>query len=221
MADRAKDIPVAKEGIPFIAISGLLTVGLWTMGGVWSTYLLGAFTLFAAWFFRNPARRIPPGENLIVSPGDGTVVAIESEFEHQYLKEQSVRISIFLNVFDVHINRMPVAGIVQDIVYKPGKFMMANQPEASSGNEQNALMLCRSDGVKILCVQIAGLVARRIVSWVVPGEQVEKGERFGLIRFGSRMDVYLPETSSIRVQVGSKVKGGSSILAEVSCAEPS
>jgi phosphatidylserine decarboxylase len=221
MADRAKGIPVAKEGIPFIAISGLLTVGLWTMGGVWSTYLLGAFTLFTAWFFRNPARRIPPGENLIVSPGDGTVVAIESEFEHRYLKEQSVRISIFLNVFDVHINRMPVAGIVQDIVYKPGKFMMANQPEASSGNEQNVLMLRRSDGVKILCVQIAGLVARRIVSWVVPGEQVEKGERFGLIRFGSRMDMYLPETSSIRVQVGSKVKGGSSILAEVPCAEPS
>jgi phosphatidylserine decarboxylase len=221
MADRAKGIPVAKEGIPFIAISGLLTMGLWTMGGVWSTYLLGAFTLFTAWFFRNPARKIPPGENLIVSPGDGTVVAIESEFEHRYLKEQSVRISIFLNVFDVHINRMPVAGIVQDIVYKPGKFMMANQPEASSGNEQNALMLRRSDGMKILCVQIAGLVARRIVSWVVPGEQVEKGERFGLIRFGSRMDVYLPETSSIRVQVGSKVKGGSSILAEVSCAEPS
>lgn len=114
---------------------------------------------------------------------------------------------------------MPVAGIVQDVVYQPGKFMMADQPEASSGNEQNALMLRRSDGVKILCVQIAGLIARRIVSWVAPGEQVEKGERFGLIRFGSRMDVYLPEASSIRVQVGSKVKGGSSILAEVPCAE--
>lgn len=219
MADRAKDIPVAKEGIPFILIGGLLTLGVWTMGGVWSTCLVGTFTLFTAWFFRNPARTIPSGESVVVSPGDGKVVAIESEFEHRFLKEQSVRISIFLNVFDVHINRMPVAGIVQDIVYQPGKFMMANHPEASSGNEQNVLMLRRSDGVKILCVQIAGLVARRIVSWVVSGEQVEKGERFGLIRFGSRMDVYLPETSSIRVQVGSKVKGGSSILAEVPCAE--
>jgi len=221
MADRAKDIPVAKEGIPFILIGGLLTLGVWTMGWVWPTCLLGACTLFTAWFFRNPARTIPPGENLIVSPGDGKVVAIESEFEHRYLKEQSVRISIFLNVFDVHINRMPVAGIVQDMVYQPGKFMMADQPEASSGNEQNALMLRRSDGTKILCVQIAGLVARRIVSWVVPGEQVEKGERFGLIRFGSRMDVYLPQSSTIRVQVGSRVKGGSAILAEVPCAEPS
>ncbi|TFG65484.1 MAG: phosphatidylserine decarboxylase family protein [Nitrospirales bacterium] len=221
MADQAKGIPVAKEGIPFIVIGGLLTLGVWAMGGVWSTCLLGSFTLFTTWFFRNPARTIPPGENMVVSPGDGTVVAVEQEFEHRYLKEQSIRISIFLNVFDVHINRMPVSGSVEDIVYQPGKFMMANLPEASIGNEQNALMLRRPDGVKVLCVQIAGLIARRIVSWVVPGEQVEKGERFGLIRFGSRMDVYLPQSSTIRVQVGSKVKGGSSIIAEVPCAEPS
>jgi len=221
MADQAKGIPVAKEGLPFILIGGLLTLGAWAMGGVWSAYVLGAFTLFTTWFFRNPARTIPEGEHVIVSPGDGMVVAVESEFEHRYLKEQSIRISIFLNVFDVHINRMPIGGVVENVVYQPGKFMMAHQPEASSGNEQNILMLRRSDGVKILCVQIAGLIARRIVSWVVPGEQVEKGERFGLIRFGSRMDVYLPQTSTIRVRVGSKVKGGSSILAEVPCAEPS
>ncbi len=221
MADQAKGIPVAKEGIPFIVIGGLLTLGVWSIVGVWSTCLLGSLTVFVTWFFRNPARTIPPGENIIVSPGDGMVVAVEQEFEHRYLKEQSIRISIFLNVFDVHINRMPVGGSVEDIVYQPGKFMMANSPEASSGNEQNAVMLRRPDGVKVLCVQIAGLIARRIVSWVMPGEQVEKGERFGLIRFGSRMDVYLPESSTIRVQVGSKVKGGSSILAEVPCAEPS
>ena len=221
MADRAKGIPVAKEGLPFIVIGGILTLGVWAMGGIWSTCFLGFLTLFTTWFFRNPAREIPEGEHVIVSPGDGMVVAIESEFEDRYLKEQSIRISIFLNVFDVHINRMPIGGIVQDMVYQPGKFMMANSPEASSRNEQNALMLCRPDGVKVLCVQIAGLIARRIVSWVVPGEQVEKGERFGLIRFGSRMDVYVPQTSTVRVQVGSKVKGGSSILAEVICAEPS
>jgi phosphatidylserine decarboxylase len=221
MADRAQGIPVAKEGIPFILIGGILTLGAWAIGGVWSTCFLGALTLFTTWFFRNPSREIPSGEDVIVSPGDGTVVAVESEFEHRYLKEQSTRISIFLNVFDVHINRMPVGGSVEDVVYQPGRFMKANLPEASSGNEQNALMLRRSDGVKVLCVQIAGLVARRIVSWVVPGEQVEKGERFGLIRFGSRMDVYLPQSCRVRVQVGSKVKGGSSILAEVPCAEHS
>ena len=221
MADRAQGIPVAKEGIPFIVIGGILTLGAWTMGGIWSTYLLGFLTLFTTWFFRNPARMIPQGEHVVVSPGDGTVVAVESEFEHRYLKEQSVRISIFLNVFDVHINRMPVGGSVENMVYQPGRFMVANHPEASVGNEQNAIMLCRSDGVKVLCVQIAGLIARRIVSWVVPGDRVEKGERFGLIRFGSRMDVYLPQASTIRVQIGSKVKGGSSILAEVPCAEVS
>ncbi len=219
MADRAKDIPVAKEGIPFIVIGGLLTLGAWMIGGVWATWFFGFLTLFTTWFFRNPAREIPPGEHVIVSPGDGTVVAVESEFEHRYLKEQSIRISIFLNVFNVHINRMPIGGSVENMVYQPGKFMMADHPEASCGNEQNALMLCRSDGVKVLCVQIAGLVARRIVSWVVPGEQVEKGERFGLIRFGSRMDVYLPQSSRIHVKVGSKVEGGSSILAEVPCVE--
>jgi len=221
MADRAQGIPVAKEGIPFILIGGILTLGAWAIGGMWATCFLGSLTLFTTWFFRNPARVIPPGEQVIVSPGDGKVVAVESEFEHRYLKEQSVRISIFLNVFDVHINRMPIGGTVEDVAYQPGKFMMANLPEASSGNEQNALMLRRSDGVKVLCVQIAGLVARRIVSWVVPGEQVVKGERFGLIRFGSRMDVYLPQSCTVRVQVGSKVKGGSSILAEVPCAEHS
>ena len=192
------------------------------MGGVWSTCFLGILPLFLRpGFFEILLGTIPPGENVIVSPGDGTVVAVESEFEHRYLKEQSVRISIFLNVFNVHINRMPIGGRVEDTVYQPGKFMVANHPEASCSNEQNALMLCRSDGVKILCVQIAGLIARRIVSWVVPGEQVKKGDRFGLIRFGSRMDVYLPQTSTIQVKVGSKVKGGSSILAEVPCAETS
>ena len=221
MADRAQGIPIAKEGIPFIVLGGMVTLGAWAMGGVWSTCFLGSATLFTTWFFRNPAREIPTSEQVVVSPGDGKVVAVESEFEHRYLKDESIRISIFLNVFDVHINRMPIGGSVEDMVYQPGKFMMANQPGASSGNEQNALMLRRSDGVKVLCVQIAGLVARRIVSWVVPGEHVEKGERFGLIRFGSRMDVYLPQTSKIRVQVGSKVKGGSSILAEVPCAETS
>ncbi len=221
MADRAQGIPVAKEGIPFILTGCMLTLGIWALGGGWPTCLVGSLTLFTGWFFRNPPRVIPPGEEIVVAPGDGKVVAIESEFEPRYLKEPSIRISIFLNVFNVHINRMPIGGCVENMVYQPGKFMMANHPGASSGNEQNALMLRRSDGVKILCVQIAGLIARRIVSWAVPGEEVKKGERFGLIRFGSRMDVYLPQSSTIRVQMGENVKGGSSILAEVPCAEHS
>ena len=221
MADQAKGIPVAKEGIPFIAGGSFLTLGCWVAGWVGLTCLVGSLTLFTAWFFRNPARIIPQGKNLIVSPGDGRVVAVEQEFEHRFLKEPSVRISIFLNVFNVHINRVPAAGIVENVVYTPGQFMAANLPGASANNEQNALMLKRSDGIKILCVQIAGLIARRIVCWVVPGEQVEKGERFGLIRFGSRMDVYLPHNSVLKVKIGAKVKGGSSILAELPCVEHS
>jgi phosphatidylserine decarboxylase len=221
MADQAKGIPVAKEGIPFIAGSGLVTAGCWMAGWVGLTCLMGSMTLFIAWFFRNPARTIPQDAHLIVSPGDGKVVAVEQEFEHRFLKEPSVRISIFLNVFNVHINRLPVAGMVQDIVYTPGQFMAANLPGASTKNEQNALMLRRADGKRVLCVQIAGLIARRIVCWVVPGEQAEKGDRFGLIRFGSRMDIYLPYNSVIRVKIGAKVKGGSSILAELPCVEHS
>ncbi len=215
MADRAQGVPVALEGVPFILLSGVLTVGSWLAGWGWPTYLLGAVTVFVGWFFRNPARTIPSGETLVVSPGDGAVVAVEREFEHRYLKAEAVRISIFLNVFNVHINRMPIAGVVQDIHYQPGGFMAANQPGASTGNEQNALMLLREDGSKVLCVQIAGLIARRIICWAVPGEQVKAGERFGLIRFGSRMDVYLPQHSVLQVKVGDKVQGGSSILAEL------
>lgn len=215
MADRAQGVPVALEGVPFILLSGVLTVGSWLAGWGWPTYLLGAVTVFVGWFFRNPARTIPSGETLVVSPGDGAVVAVEREFEHRYLKAEAVRISIFLNVFNVHINRMPIAGVVQDILYQPGQFMAANQPGASLGNEQNALMLLREDGSKVLCVQIAGLIARRIICWAVPGEQVKAGERFGLIRFGSRMDVYLPQHSVLQVKVGDKVQGGSSILAEL------
>jgi phosphatidylserine decarboxylase len=222
MADQAKGIPVAKEGIPFITIAGALTLGCWMAGWVGLTWLTGSLTLFTAWFFRNPARTIPQEEHLIVSPGDGAVVAVENEFEHRFLKEPSVRISIFLNIFNVHINRMPITGMVEEVAYTAGQFIAANRPGASANNEQNALLLRRSsDGKKILCVQIAGLIARRIVCWVVPGQQVKKGERFGLIRFGSRMDVYLPLNSVIRVKVGEKVKGGSSVLAELLCAEHS
>ncbi len=221
MADQAKGIPVAKEGIPFIAVGGLVTLGCWLAGWVCATCLMGVLTLFTTWFFRNPPRTIPEGNNVIVSPGDGMVVAVEAEDEPRFLKAPSIRISIFLNVFNVHINRIPMAGIVQDVVYTPGKFMAANLPGASTKNEQNALMLRGLDGQKVLCVQIAGLIARRIICWAVPGEHVEKGERFGLIRFGSRMDVYLPQTSAVHVKIGAKVKGGSSILAELVCVEPS
>lgn len=215
MADRAVGIPFAKEGFPFIGIAAggtLLAAGLgWTAVAVGAALL----TVFVGWFFRNPARTIPQGPNLVVAPGDGKVIAIEEEFEPRFLKDRSIRLTIFLNVFDVHINRIPCAGTVQDVHYQPGLFLVASRPDATVRNEQNALMLLTPSGVKILCVQVAGLIARRIVCWVGAGDRVQRGERFGLIRFGSRMDTFVPLGTMIKVAVGDRVKGGETILGEL------
>lgn len=215
MADRAVGIPIAREGIPFVLGAGAPAVAAGVVGWMGPALALGALASYCAWFFRNPARVIPPGDELIVSPGDGLVVAVEREYESRFLKSQSIRISIFLNIFNVHINRVPCEGILCDVAYQPGQFIPASKPDATIRNEQNALMIQRSDGKKVLCVQVAGLIARRIVCWATPGERVAKGDRFGLIRFGSRMDLYLPEESQIIVKTGDRVKGGASILAEL------
>ncbi|MEX5213104.1 MAG: phosphatidylserine decarboxylase family protein [Nitrospiraceae bacterium] len=215
MADRAVGIPIVREGMPFVAGAAALTGGAWVAGWTIPTCLFGALTLFTGWFFRNPARRVPTQSGIVVAPGDGKVIAIDREFEPRYLKDSSTRVSIFLNVFDVHVNRIPCAGVVEDVVYQPGKFVAANKPEATIQNEQNALCLKTTEGVKVLCVQVAGLIARRIVCWLTSGAQVATGERYGLIRFGSRMDLYLPETSTIRVSVGDRVKGGETIVGEL------
>lgn len=212
MADRAVGMPIVKEGIPFVGIGAgvtLLTGFLgWTIVGV----LAGGLTVFTAWFFRNPTRVIPQGPGLIVAPGDGTVIAIEEEFEPRFLKDRSVRLTIFLNVFDVHVNRIPCEGVVEDIQYQPGAFLVACKPEATLKNEQNALFLRTAQGAGVLCVQVAGLIARRIVCWLSPGDRVARGERFGLIRFGSRMDTFLPFGTVLKVAVGDRVKGGETIV---------
>lgn len=215
MADRAAGIPIVKEGWPFVGGLGgaVLLFGLvgWTIPAA----LAGGFTLFTAWFFRNPSRTIPQQPNVVVSPGDGKVIAIEEEFEPRYLKEKSIRVTVFLNVFDVHVNRMPCAGTVEGISYQPGQFLVASKPEATVHNEQNAVMLKTASGAKVLCVQVAGLIARRIVCWVGQGDLVQRGERYGLIRFGSRMDTFVPLGSKICVAVGDRVKGGETIVGEL------
>lgn len=184
------------------------------MGWPVAATVFGALMLFTAWFFRNPRRTVPQGPGLIVAPGDGKVIAIDEEYEPRFLKERSIRLSIFLNIFDVHVNRIPCEGTVEDVVYQPGCFVAANRPEASLRNEQNALMLRTAGGAKVLCVQVAGILARRIVCWVSPGEKVQRGERFGLIRFGSRMDTFLPLGTALRVAVGDRVKGGETVVGE-------
>jgi phosphatidylserine decarboxylase len=143
------------------------------------------------------------------------VLAVEEEFEPRYLKDRAVRISIFLNVFDVHINRMPCEGIVENVQYQPGLFLVASKPHATVKNEQNAVMIKTVEGAKVLCVQVAGLIARRIVCWVNPKDRAVRGERYGLIRFGSRMDTYLPVGTAIRIAVGNRVTGGETILGEL------
>jgi phosphatidylserine decarboxylase len=215
MADRAVGVPFAKEGIPFIAVPAGVTLLTGWLG--WSVVAcVGTVaTLFCAWFFRNPARVVPLGPKLVVAPGDGKVIAIEEEFEPRYLKERSIRVTIFLNVFDVHINRVPCDGMVEDVQYQPGLFLVASKPEATLRNEQNAMMIKTHEGTKVLCVQVAGLIARRIVCWISPQDRAIRGERYGLIRFGSRMDTFLPMGTRLRVAVGNRVKGGETILGEL------
>ncbi|HTL61135.1 MAG TPA: phosphatidylserine decarboxylase family protein [Nitrospira sp.] len=212
MADRAAGVPFAKEGFPFIGAAAGITLITGLLGWMPIAVAAGLVTVFVSWFFRNPPRAIPQGAGLIVSPGDGKVLAVEEEFEPRYLKDRAIRISIFLNVFDVHINRIPCEGTIEDVQYQPGLFLVASKPHATLKNEQNAVMIKTVEGAKVLCVQVAGLIARRIVWWVNPKDRAVRGERYGLIRFGSRMDTYLPVRAAIKVAVGDRVKGGETIL---------
>lgn len=214
MADRAVGIPIAREGVPFVMGALAPAAISWLWGCRKTSMAFGALACATGWFFRNPARTVPRGDNLVLASGDGKVIAVQEEFEPRYMKDQSIRISIFLNLFDVHVNRMPCAGTVVDVAYRPGRFLNAADPEATVYNEQNAVMIETPSKKKVLCVQIAGLLARRIACWVGPGDVAVPGERFGLIRFGSRMDTFFPVDSHVRVRVGDRVRGGESILAE-------
>lgn len=162
---------------------------------------------FVGYFFRNPAREIPAGDNLIVSPADGKVVRVASLPEGQ-------GISIFLNIFDVHVNRAPIGGELEQVEYRRGRFKAAFDEEASRVNEQNILSI-RGQRIRVVVKQIAGLIARRVVCWKRPGHFLERGELFGLIRFGSRVDVILPKEVKLLVKVGDRVKGGSSVIGEL------
>jgi phosphatidylserine decarboxylase len=169
------------------------------------------FTLFLAFFFRDPERKIPPGENLVLSPADGKVIAIENLPTSDFLKAETTKISIFLSVFNVHINRIPISGKVIACKYNPGKFFPAFSPKASLENEQTEIGIENSFG-KILFRQIAGILARRIVCHLKSGEEVKKGERFGLIKLGSRVDLFFPKNIKIQIKLKDKVKAGETIL---------
>ncbi|OGW69995.1 MAG: phosphatidylserine decarboxylase [Nitrospirae bacterium RIFCSPLOWO2_01_FULL_62_17] len=215
MSDHAAGIPIVREGLPFVVAAGTPAVAAWVLGWTGVAAAFGAVALFSAWFFRNPRRSAPKSDRAVVAPGDGKIVEICEEDEPRFLKDKSLRISIFLNIFDVHVNRIPCQGTVEQVAYQPGRFLVASRPEATLQNEQNALLIRAVQGTRVLCVQIAGLIARRIVCWVAPGETVACGERYGLIRFGSRMDVFLPVGTKLKVKVGEHVKGGETLLGEL------
>jgi len=181
------DSPIAREGYPFIILTAALTLAAFFLGMPRIAFLLLLATGFVVWFFRNPERNYPGGEKLVISPADGKVIRIEEIGGHELLPGASRKISIFMNVFSVHVNRFPYSGRIEAIRYDPGKFLSANLDKASSDNERNAVLIRTEEGRLILIIQIAGLVARRIVCWVKEGMSAGKGERFGMIRFGSRV----------------------------------
>ncbi len=211
------DSIIAHEGYPFIIFSLVVTVFVAFLGGnCWLIILFVLITFFIVWFFRNPERSFQEEEKVLISPADGKIIKIENVEVNGTISGRFKKISIFMNVFNVHVNRAPYSGKIEAINYHEGKFFSANLDKASQDNERNEIMIRTEDGRGVWMVQIAGLIARRIVCWVDVGANIKKGERFGLIRFGSRVDVYLPEDSIISVKLKDKVKAGQTSLGYLS-----
>ncbi len=204
-------IPVAAEGWPFILPLAMVTIICVLLGWKYPAGVLLVLTLFVLFFFRDPERSVPQGKGTVVSPADGRVIVIKDIYEPMYLKQDVKQISIFLSVFNVHVNRSPVEGTVETVKYNPGKFLAAWDDKASLDNEQTAMVIA-SGKSKVLVKQIAGLIARRIVCYAKAGDSIRTGERYGLIRFGSRVDLFLPRDAEIRVKVGDRVKGARDII---------
>jgi phosphatidylserine decarboxylase len=205
---------IAREGWPFLAGSVLLALAVgWLAGWGWSAPVW-LWVLFVLQFFRDPGRAVPGDRRTVVAPADGRIVAVEKA-EDPYLKRSSTKVSVFMNVFNVHSNRAPVDGEVRQAWYDAGRFLNAALDKASVENERNALWLRADAGQDVTCVQIAGLIARRILCYVKAGDRLKRGDRFGFIRFGSRVDLYLPLEARVRVELGQKVSAGSTVVAEL------
>ena len=208
---------IAREGWPFIVLAAILA-GLSSVYCVYLAIPMWIIFLFILQFFRDPPRVTTGGDSAVSAPADGRVIVID-EAHDPYTNQTSLKISIFMNVFNVHSNRIPVSGTVDAKQYYPGRFFNAALDKASDNNERNALLLTSKEGHRVTCVQIAGLIARRILCYVDEGSNVIKGERFGFIRFGSRVDLYLPKTTKALVSLGDKVVGGETLVAELPISE--
>ena len=214
MAARYPHPVIAREGWPFLAIAvGVSLLAGFYLGVAWSLPFWAA-TVFVLQFFRDPAREIPPDPQAVLSPADGRIVAVEKARD-PYLERDAIKVSVFMNVFNVHSNRAPVDATVKQRWYHAGSFVNAALDKASLENERNALWLRTSAGADVTCVQIAGLVARRILCYVGEGATLERGQRYGFIRFGSRVDVYLPPDAEVKAALGDKVHATESVLARL------
>jgi phosphatidylserine decarboxylase len=211
-----KSSPIAQEGYPFILGSAVATAIVAIFGASVLALFFLAVTLFVCFFFRDPERVIPDEERVVVSPADGKVLEARVVREDDFGAGKILKISIFMSVFNVHVNRIPFSGKVADVIYYPGKFFSANLDKASRDNERNAVSLEIDRGRKLIVVQVAGLIARRIICKVRNGDRLSRGERFGMICFGSRLDVYLPPDTVPAVSVGDKVLAGTSVLGRLS-----
>ena len=202
---------IVKEGIPYIVVPGLLAAAAAVLGFWWVAGFLLLLTLFMAFFFRDP-KRVPPSDpDVVVSPADGKVTRVGPVAPGA----DSTVVSIFLSPLDVHINRSPIPGKIVDVLYSPGKFLMATNEKASLVNEQNALTI-QGEKITVVCKQIAGILARRIVCWKTEGDSLGLGERFGMIKFSSRTDILLPANVRVTVKEGDRVRGGTTVIGRIS-----
>lgn len=206
------ELPLASEGYPFILFSGFATLAFCLLGLVVPALFFLLLTAFVTYFFRDPVRVLPEEAGAIVSPADGKVIVAREIDDDRFHHERVMKISIFMNVFNVHVNRIPFAGTVERVVLTPGRFYAADKDKAVLHNEHCVVTVATPSGARYTVVQIAGLIARRIVCRAEPGDQVVSGQRYGMIRFGSRLDIYLPLTTEIKVREGELVRAGESVL---------
>ena len=209
---RQPQAPVNIEGYPFIFLFSLATIIAAIFHCPLVTGVLFTLTIFSLAFFRDPDRFTPETSTGIISPADGKIIVLENVATNPFTQEAALKVSIFMNVFNVHVNRIPFSGTVTNIHYRPGLFYSADSEKGAQHNEYCAIVSETQDGQKMAFVQIAGLIARRIVCWLECGDQVTSGKRFGLIRFGSRVDLYLPPSAEPCISLGQKVKAGETII---------
>lgn len=213
---RNKNQPIASEGYPFIGLFGFVTLVFALLGWTVMTLLLLFLTLFSVYFFRNPERVIPTGDDLVVAPADGKVIFVGEVQEDRYFKDRVTKVSIFMSVLNVHVNRVPCSGKIVEMYYNKGQFLNASYDKASESNEQSGILLETDHGSRILFVQIAGLIARRIVTYPIVGDVLQRGARYGLIRFGSRVDIYFPKNADVTATLGESTVAGETVLGTLS-----